>query len=204
MGDARNEETCSGRSQPVDQVATTNDMDDEDTFTSVQWNNREPDDGAPPPSRAEDDAPRPPLAPRASTSRTASGRPGSVDLRPEGYLTVRIPSSGSLSPQLRSHRAQLHVSEPNKELDGTKDAYVSYAVIGKVRLTALLWQQCSSDRAQTSLPMYQTKSFANRRRFQDFTFLREHLTKDFPACVVPPLPEKHRMGAFAHRFSSAS
>ena len=32
-----------------------------------------------------------------------------------------------------------------------------------------------------------------RRRFQDFTFLREHLSKDFPAAVVPPLPGKHRL-----------
>lgn len=32
-----------------------------------------------------------------------------------------------------------------------------------------------------------------RRRFQDFVFLRDHLAKDFPACVVPPLPDKHRL-----------
>jgi len=33
-----------------------------------------------------------------------------------------------------------------------------------------------------------------RRRFQDFAFIREHLVKSFPACVVPPIPEKHRLG----------
>lgn len=32
-----------------------------------------------------------------------------------------------------------------------------------------------------------------RRRFQDFNFLREHLVKNFPACVVPPIPDKHRL-----------
>lgn len=33
-----------------------------------------------------------------------------------------------------------------------------------------------------------------RRRFQDFSFLHDHLAKSFPACVVPPIPEKHRLG----------
>jgi hypothetical protein len=45
--------------------------------------------------------------------------------------------------------------------------------------------------------MYQTGTFATRRRFQDFVFLRDHLSKDFPACVVPPLPDKHRLGVSA-------
>ena len=33
-----------------------------------------------------------------------------------------------------------------------------------------------------------------RRRFQDFVFLQDHLVKNFPACVVPPIPDKHRLG----------
>jgi len=77
-------------------------------------------------------------------------------------------------------RRQIDVREPLKELEQTKDAYISYAVVGS-----------------TSLPMYTSKSFATRRRYHDFTFLHDHLAKDFPACVVPPLPGKHRMGASA-------
>ncbi|KAJ3995537.1 Phox homologous domain-containing protein, partial [Lentinula boryana] len=45
----------------------------------------------------------------------------------------------------------------------------------------------------TNLPMFSTPNPSARRRFQDFVFLREHLVKDFPACVVPPLPGKHRL-----------
>ena len=75
---------------------------------------------------------------------------------------------------------QIDVREPLKELEQTKDAYISYAVVGS-----------------TSLPMYTSKSFATRRRYHDFTFLHDHLAKDFPACVVPPLPGKHRMGTCA-------
>lgn len=33
-----------------------------------------------------------------------------------------------------------------------------------------------------------------RRRFNDFVFVRDHLVKHFPACVVPPIPDKHRLG----------
>ncbi|KAI5117074.1 hypothetical protein M0805_007951 [Coniferiporia weirii] len=68
------------------------------------------------------------------------------------------------------------VQDPIKELAETKDAYVSYLVS-----------------ARTSLPIFSSQTTSVRRRFQDFVFLREHLVKDFPACVVPPLPEKHRI-----------
>ncbi|KDQ31050.1 hypothetical protein PLEOSDRAFT_1036500 [Pleurotus ostreatus PC15] len=68
------------------------------------------------------------------------------------------------------------VKDPVKELAETKDAYVSYLVSAK-----------------TNLPIYSTPNPSARRRFQDFVFLRENLVKDFPACVIPPLPDKHRL-----------
>ncbi|KAI1788823.1 hypothetical protein LXA43DRAFT_627649 [Ganoderma leucocontextum] len=68
------------------------------------------------------------------------------------------------------------VKDPVKELAETKDAYVSYLVSAK-----------------TNLPIFSTPNPSARRRFQDFVFLRTHLAKDFPACVVPPLPDKHRL-----------
>ncbi|KZT30845.1 hypothetical protein NEOLEDRAFT_1083301 [Neolentinus lepideus HHB14362 ss-1] len=68
------------------------------------------------------------------------------------------------------------VKDPVKELAETKDAYVSYLVS-----------------ANTNLPIFSTPNPSSRRRFQDFVFLRENLVKDFPACVVPPLPDKHRL-----------
>ncbi|KAG1885464.1 hypothetical protein F4604DRAFT_1726273 [Suillus subluteus] len=68
------------------------------------------------------------------------------------------------------------VKDPVKELAETKDAYVSYLVSAK-----------------TNLPIFSTSNPSSRRRFQDFVFLRDHLVKDFPACVVPALPDKHRL-----------
>jgi len=45
---------------------------------------------------------------------------------------------------------------------------------------------------------------SSRRRFQDFVFLRNHLKVGFPACVIPPLPDKHRLGTQAIRSSTLS
>ncbi|KAF8167665.1 lipid binding protein [Crassisporium funariophilum] len=68
------------------------------------------------------------------------------------------------------------VRDPVKELAETKDAYVSYLVSAK-----------------TNLPIFSTPNPTSRRRFQDFVFLRDYLVRDFPACVVPALPDKHRL-----------
>ncbi|CUA69670.1 Sorting nexin-4 [Rhizoctonia solani] len=70
----------------------------------------------------------------------------------------------------------VQVKDPLKELDGTKDVFISYLV-----------------EARTNLPTFTQSNPSARRRFQDFVFLREHLARDFPACVVPPLPDKHRL-----------
>ncbi|ORY24374.1 hypothetical protein BCR39DRAFT_472405 [Naematelia encephala] len=69
----------------------------------------------------------------------------------------------------------IEVRDPVKEHEGSKDMFVSYAV-----------------RTQTNLPNF-PPNLVVRRRFQDFVFLREHLVKNFPASVVPPIPDKHRL-----------
>ncbi|CAK5264486.1 unnamed protein product [Mycena citricolor] len=73
------------------------------------------------------------------------------------------------------------VSDPVKELAETKDAYVSYLVSAKLPTYA------------DELAYILIENASARRRFQDFVFLRENLARDFPACVVPPLPDKHRL-----------
>ena len=85
------------------------------------------------------------------------------------------------------------VKDPVKELADTKDAYVSYLVSAKVTAIILLWA-CTYRSYQTNLPIFSIPNPSSRRRFQDFVFLRTHLVRDFPACVVPALPDKHRMG----------
>ncbi|KWU41898.1 hypothetical protein RHOSPDRAFT_30300 [Rhodotorula sp. JG-1b] len=70
----------------------------------------------------------------------------------------------------------VHVRDGKVELEGTSDTFVSYLVS-----------------AHTDLPTYASHRPQIRRRFHDFVFLRRALSHDFTACVVPPLPDKHRM-----------
>ncbi|KAI9813126.1 MAG: intercellular trafficking and secretion [Pycnora praestabilis] len=68
------------------------------------------------------------------------------------------------------------VDTPQKENDGTKDAFVSYLVT-----------------SHTNFKSFQKPDFTVRRRFTDFVFLYKTLSKEYPACAVPPLPDKHKM-----------
>ena len=92
----------------------------------------------------------------------------------------------------------IQVTEPRKEQEGTKEMFVSYGIRAEVRTVKKqemmgLATHCVA-LFQTNLMHFERTRMTTRRRFQDFVFLREHLSRDFPACVVPPLPEKHRIG----------
>ncbi|KAI8887520.1 Phox-like protein, partial [Backusella circina FSU 941] len=47
--------------------------------------------------------------------------------------------------------------------------------------------------AETSLETYKQDKRPVRRRFRDFLWLHHALTIAVPTCVIPPLPEKHRL-----------
>lgn len=59
---------------------------------------------------------------------------------------------------------------------GAKDAFVSYGI-----------------RTETNLAHFDHTRVSTRRRYRDFAFLHDALQRDLPACLVPPLPDKHRM-----------
>lgn len=128
------------------------------------------------PSAATYVAPPPPTGPGFKQS-TDDGE-GPHDPKWEGYLVTSV-------------------KDPVKELADTKDAYVSYLVSATVCGPSLSPARPNAD-FQTNLALYSTPNPSSRRRFQDFVFLRNHLVKDFPACVVPALPDKHRLGKYDH------
>ncbi|KAF8604101.1 lipid binding protein [Ceratobasidium sp. AG-I] len=138
---------------------------DDDVFDSVTWETpasepvRDPYDPSFQPSSAPPSTTTP-AAPSGPGYRQSTESTGDADASTPkwgGYLLVQV-------------------KDPVKELDGTKDVYISYSV-----------------EARTNLPTFTQTNPSARRRFQDFVFLREHLARDFPACVVPPLPDKHRL-----------
>jgi sorting nexin-4 len=49
---------------------------------------------------------------------------------------------------------------------------------------------------QTDFKTFQKSDFTVRRRFRDFFFLYKTLYRDYPACAVPPLPDKHKVESY--------
>ncbi|GAA6010195.1 hypothetical protein JCM10207_005661 [Rhodosporidiobolus poonsookiae] len=152
-------------------------LHDDDFSTSVAW-----------------DTPASSSDPHSSAvSHTADNHQGTHNDPYSAYRTdPRSPTLGSGPPEDQLNPAaaaatlatgahgqavhDVHVKDGKVELEGTSDTFVSYLVT-----------------AETDLSSYNSKTPSARRRYHDFVFLRDGLVKDFPACVVPPLPEKHRM-----------
>ncbi|KAL7620351.1 intercellular trafficking and secretion [Parahypoxylon ruwenzoriense] len=128
---------------------------DEDTFSNIPWgNNNDPADSAA----------------SSSSTPTIEAEPPAAEDQHRGESLQRQDSgmSGDI--------LECTVSEPRKESDGTKDAFVSYLIT-----------------TNSTFPSFQKPLFTCRRRFTDFVFLYKTLSKDYPACAVPPLPDKQRM-----------
>lgn len=68
------------------------------------------------------------------------------------------------------------ISDPQKEQDGSQNAYISYLLT-----------------TETNSPSFQKPVVRVRRRFSDFVYLYNALVNEFPASIVPPLPDKSRL-----------
>ena len=66
------------------------------------------------------------------------------------------------------------VSNPNREAVGSRESYISYLVT-----------------THSTLPVFSRSDFKVRRRYNDFVFLHNALQQQYPACAVPPLPDRH-------------
>ncbi|GAB7363517.1 hypothetical protein MBLNU230_g3786t1 [Neophaeotheca triangularis] len=73
-------------------------------------------------------------------------------------------------------RLECSVTKPQKEGEGTQNAYISYLVT-----------------TDTDFKSFQSSHSEVRRRFTDFVFLYKTLQREYPQCAVPPLPDKHNM-----------
>jgi len=172
----------------------------EDNFDSVQWRDDEVDD----------------FAHHTSVMSSVGGsNGGSGSSSTENHQQH---SSGQAGPNADALDLagvgrgvlETHVSDPQTEAEGTKDAYVSYLVTTDVNLSVCCvfflfagvpWNSgtltCMSRALQTDFPTFMKPHVTVKRRFTDFVYLWTMLSREFPACAVPPLPEKHKMGAFS-------
>lgn len=88
--------------------------------------------------------------------------------------TTHISEAEIEAPEVET---QVTVDQPRKEGEGTNNPFVTYLVITK----------------RINQRTKEIRRYSLRRRFQDFAWLRQQLRQDFVACLVPPLPGKHRM-----------
>ncbi|ORY07227.1 lipid binding protein [Basidiobolus meristosporus CBS 931.73] len=71
---------------------------------------------------------------------------------------------------------KVSIVDPQKEYEGTTAQHISYLVT-----------------TETELSTFPKPNIQVRRRFQEFVWLYNTLVYEYPACIIPPLPEKHRM-----------
>lgn len=186
---------------------------DQDTFSNISWNSdqRTDDEGASPDNtnthsntnnnnnytqsknggstRMADDDFDQPLSPSGGKQKQkqsqkqkqkqpatggASGAGGSNALQGEGLddLDYDAHDANVLGPEI----LQCRVFSPLTENEGGSNPFTSYLVT-----------------TTSTFPTFQKPTVSVRRRFTDFLYLYNSLTKDFPQCAVPPIPDKQRM-----------
>ncbi|KAK9465048.1 hypothetical protein V1512DRAFT_242664 [Lipomyces arxii] len=91
-------------------------------------------------------------------------------------IAERIPETEDYIDNLWSSTLLCSVSDPQKEQEGTQNAYISYLVT-----------------TESDFPTFQEPKFHVRRRFSDFVFFYNVIVRTHPACAVPPLPDKQRL-----------
>ncbi|KAL2157151.1 hypothetical protein VTH06DRAFT_6372 [Thermothelomyces fergusii] len=126
---------------------------DQDNFSNISWHSDQNPDAAGPSTSAPHDR---------SHDRSHEARMGDGTHLGHGHLGHDI--------------LECVVSDPHKENDGTKDAYVSYLIT-----------------TTTTFPTFHRPTTTVRRRFTDFVFLYKVLAREYQGCAVPPLPDKQRM-----------
>jgi hypothetical protein len=68
-------------------------------------------------------------------------------------------------------------------------------LVGKSCDRISLFQFLNTSNQQTTLiEHFGRAELSVRRRYSDFVWLNGQLQEEFPACIVPPLPAKQRMG----------
>ena len=80
---------------------------------------------------------------------------------------------------------EVSVEDPDKKAESYGRAYVTYRVVSKI--------PNNSSHTRSSVV----------RRYSDFIFLQSNLEKEFPECLIPPLPEKSMFANILGTMSSA-
>lgn len=145
----------------------------EDEFLSIKWD--------------RDSSPqKAPQTPRKDTPTTMSPQEGMTPIKEDALLSIEAKSpeypkktENPISDYTPDEDPSIYINStvlaPQKEGEG-QNAYVSYLV-----------------ETHTNNPVFTKRHLRVRRRFSDFYFLYRCLVNDYPACALPPLPDKKRL-----------
>lgn len=115
---------------------------------------------------------------KQTASGTGTGSGSNTGSNPSGpsSLPADIEYDGHDANVLGPEILQCRVFSPLTENEGGSNPFTSYLVS-----------------TTSTFPTFQKPTVSVRRRFTDFLYLYNSLFKDFPACAVPPIPDKQRM-----------
>lgn len=116
-----------------------------------------------------------------------------AERRAHGEMREATREAESSLPSWEGKWVDVKVQDPQKEHEGSKDAHVTYAVVVRTNVQGYVSSDPASSTGKNALRPTADLPTTVRRRFQDFAFLQQNLTRLFPACVVPPIPDKHRL-----------
>ncbi|CAK7263012.1 intercellular trafficking and secretion [Sporothrix epigloea] len=183
---------------------------DQDNFSNISWNSdQRTDEGA----SANDNAGS------RSKNKNSISQDVSADSRTRARMSDDNGFAQPLSPGGES-RQKLKLKQEQKQKQkqkqkqtdsgvgfraGTGEETTNYDFIGhdinvlgpevlQCRVSSPLTENEGGSNPFTSYLVMTTKQTVSvRRRFTDFLYLYNSLSKDFPACAVPPIPDKQRM-----------
>ncbi|KAF9431529.1 intercellular trafficking and secretion [Entomortierella beljakovae] len=114
---------------------------------------------------------------QASQQVHRSHAPGKAPKRDLTHDLSQVSLSEAAAGQLaKLVPMELSVTDAHREKEGATDSFISYQVNTK-----------------TTMKGFSAPTISVRRRFQDFAWLHSVISKDYPAAVIPPLPDKHRL-----------
>ncbi|KAK4512097.1 uncharacterized protein ATC70_013340 [Mucor velutinosus] len=128
----------------------------------------------------QDTPPLPPIIPSSSPIIDSMDSLPASTTPPTPTKSPFVPPKSKpieLSNAIEPLAMDITISDPQKHQDATQGAFISYLVTTNTQV----------ENFSSSLPR------PVRRRYQDFVWLHTTLSLEYPACIVPPLPEKHRL-----------
>ncbi|KXN70470.1 putative lipid binding protein [Conidiobolus coronatus NRRL 28638] len=107
-----------------------------------------------------------------SFNNSPTQKPAAFQVTSETQNHSRNVGQSSDTKEIEGYKMIVRILEPKKSGEGTSDVHVSYLI-----------------QTETELPNFSAPEVSVRRRFHDFAWLHDDLLQNFPASIVPPLPE---------------